>query len=144
DGRGNRSLNPPPVAIPRLSSPQTISAWPAAAGSLHAGGGSALSTTRVEAPGVVQSAVPPIEVTSGAEEGHPTVWPGRVAPPFATGALRLFTGPKSPLEATTVTPFAAAASRPWRRFTSDCVPANEPSAAPRLIEMTSARWLVAT
>src|SRR5205823_5414253 len=84
--------------------------------------------------------VQPRPVTSGSEAGHSTVGNGNV-PGFLTGVKVVLAVPLSPELPSTVTPFAAAETNAWRRFSSDCVLPKVSSAAAKLCEITEARWL---
>ena len=62
----------------------------------------------VVAFGSVHRYVPPTAVTSGSDAGQPTVGFRMVEPPCPTGVFRMFDVPSSPVDASTVTPFACA------------------------------------
>src|SRR4051812_29632410 len=139
-GRANTSLKPPPVPMARAMLPQATSscvvAW-------HTAGGLTWSATRPalrSTSALVQSDVPPTAVTSGSDAGQPTVAPLSVVPPLPTGVFLSLADPESPVEATIVTPLASASLNASRRFSSDCLLPNAPSAVPKDCEMTSARW----
>src|SRR3954453_20580149 len=132
-GRAKMWLKPPPESIQPISC--CCWCWQLA-------GGETLSSVRVVVfVASVHRYVPPTPVTSGSEAGHPTVGVGIVEPPLPTGAFLSLAEPPSPEEASTVTPFAAAALKASRRFSSDCLEPNASSAEPKLWEMTSARGL---
>src|SRR5437879_13252955 len=98
-GRVKSTLYPPPPAI------QPISRW--AGVTWQFAGGFTLSTV-VPVGASVQRYVPPTPVTSGSEAGHHTAGYGSSVPPLPTGDLRMPSEPKSPEDASTVTPAACA------------------------------------
>src|SRR5215472_519372 len=68
-----------------------------------------------------------------------------MVPEFLTGSLSPFVVPPSPLEARTVTLFAWASTYACRKLLIVAKPLwNDPSPAPKLCEITSARWLSIT
>ena len=84
--------------------------------------------------------VPPTAVTSGSEAGQPTSGVGRRLPPEETGVFVYPVLPLSPELARNVIPALVPEMKACRRFSRDCVEANDPSAAPKLWVTTSARW----
>src|SRR5581483_8848917 len=104
DGRGKIELKPPPESI------QPISSLPALAWQVD--GGSVLSTVRVDVfAGSWQRYVPPTPVTSGSEPGQPTFGNWSTSAPLPVmPCLFRFVLPKSPDEASTVTPASFASS----------------------------------
>src|SRR6476620_9111727 len=89
----------------------------------------------VPAVGFVHRYVPPTPVTSGSEAGHSTVGNGIRLPPWLTGDLRTLALPPSPDEPSTVTPFAAAFLKAYRKFWRDCGVPNASSAEAKLCEI---------
>src|SRR5437899_11624085 len=105
----------------------------------HTPGGEALSTVRPVVASMHRR-VPPTAVTRGSEAGHSTLGYG-ISRGLLVGSLRLLLVPPSPEDASTVMWLACASTSARRRFDNEAVPANVPSPAPRLMLMTSARWL---
>ena len=128
-----------PPAGPTFPGPEPIQPTSRLGWFWQLAGGSVLSTP-MPVTGSVHRYVPPTLVTSGSEDGHSTVGNGKT-PGFLTGVKVLLAVPPSPELPSTLTPSAAAETKAWRRFSSDCVLWKVSSAAAKLCEITVARWL---